>query len=131
MENFRKICMFSFTLISIYSCSTDNSTDENTFLKSYVNNQCPNPKNVGTCCGTSGRFKVIPNENYTYSVSTTVKNPIITWEVKSGLITLISSNGSSAVFKFDSNFTSGRISSRAENSDTTELCESILEISKF
>lgn len=113
--------------MSFYSCSTDNSTDNDT-LENYVNNQCP--KNEGTCCGTNGRFKVVPGKNYTYSVSTTINNPIISWEVKSGLITLISSKGSSAIFKFDSNFTSGLISSKAVSSDTPELCSTNLEITK-
>jgi hypothetical protein len=127
MKNLKKIFILSFALMSFYSCSTDNPTDKDT-LENYVNNQCP--KNEGTCCGTSGRFKVIPGKNYTYSASTTIKNPIISWEAKSGMITLISSKGSSAVFKFDSNFTSGRISSKAVSSDTPELCETILEITK-
>jgi hypothetical protein len=110
MKNFKKIFICSFALLSFYFCSTDEPTDQNT-LENYVNNQCPSPNNVGICCGTSGRSRVIPNQNYTYSVSTTVKKNLITWEVKSGLINLISSCGSSAIFKFDSNFTIGRISS--------------------
>jgi hypothetical protein len=127
MKNLKKIFIFSFALISFHSCSTDNSSDKDS-LENYANNQCP--KDIGTCCGTSGRFKVIAGKNYTYSASTTIKNPIITWEVKSGLITLISSKGTSAVFRFDSKFTSGRISSKAVSSDSPELCETILEITK-
>ncbi|WP_309613570.1 hypothetical protein [Flavobacterium sp.] len=127
MKKINQIISICMLLILFSNCSNDGYSDENT-PENYVTDLCP--PNIGTCCGLSGRFKVIPNKTYTYTSNTSILNPTISWEVLDGSITLVSTNGNTAKFKFNSNFTSGKISCTAEN-PTYGLCEVRLDIFKL
>jgi hypothetical protein len=127
MKNIKKALLISFILLSFYSCSNDEISDENT-SENYKSDLCLTTNS--TCCGTSGRFKVVAGKSYVYSVSTTINNPSVTWEIEGESIELISTNGLTATFKFNSNFTAGRIRSKVVSSSSSELCESTLDITK-
>jgi hypothetical protein len=113
--------------LSCISCSEDKNTDENT-AENFSNEPCSG--NKGTCCSIIGRFKVLPGKKYTYTVSSSISNPTVVWHIDSGAITFVSSQGLSAVFKFEPGFTTGRIHSRATDPIGSDLCETILDISK-
>jgi hypothetical protein len=61
---------------------------------------------------------VCVNGSYSYTYSTDISNPTITWSVVSGSITLTSGQGTStATFQFGAGFTSGSIQALGSNQE--------------
>jgi hypothetical protein len=128
MRNLKKTVLLSFMFSLLYCSSNDSDTYDNT-SGNYIDNSCP--PNSGTCCGVSGNIKVRSLKKYTYFVSTTLKNPYITWEIKSGSIKTISLYGNKATFIFRPNFTSGRIQANVLSLSGGGSCQTIIDISKL
>jgi hypothetical protein len=120
-------------LLTTFGCSKkDDPIDESLY---FDKDECEQSR--GTCCDTDGRILVVPNQTYTYTyfnntVNVTDPNYTINWEILEGSIELISGqNSSEAKFKFDSNFTTGKIRATGKIDGGCCECQNTIEISKL
>lgn len=129
-----KFLLVAILFISIISCSKD---EQKPFDESIYFDQDECEQSRGTCCDTDGRILVVPNQIYTYTyfnntASETNPNYTINWEVLEGSITIISGqNTSEATFKFNSDFTTGKISATGKINEGCCECQDTIEISKL
>jgi hypothetical protein len=128
-------CIIS--LILIFSCNKDDGSNDilSDDPSYYDQDECEQSR--GTCCDTDGRIFVVPNQIYTYTYFNNTANATdpkytINWEVLEGSIVLLSGqNTSEAKFKFNTNFTKGKIRATGKVADSCCECQSTIEISKL
>lgn len=81
-------------------------------------------------CGVTGLDCGLPNQSLTYTYTTTTSNPIITWTVMSGDISLSSPQGTNtATFLLGNNFNGGTIKVLGAGSPNCTVIFDILECS--
>ena len=123
--NLKSVFLFKFigvfvVLTNLTSCEEDAiNLSEN--HDNVIEEKAPDRKEIicnedsvkdytGTWCCVSGIIEALPGETLTYSYDINRPDPVITWEVYSGDITLISgTNSRSATFKFGEKFTTGSV----------------------
>lgn len=134
MKNLKIICI-GILIISITSCSKEEQKPIDESIYFDQDDNCG--QSSGTCCDTDGRILVLPNQIYSYtyfnnSSSFVYPNYSINWEVLEGSIVLISGqNTSEAKFKFNTNFTTGKIRATGKVADGCCECQNTIEISKL
>lgn len=77
-----------------------------------------------TTCDITGTSTPQAGNQYTYTYTTNMSSPTVTWTVLSGAITLVSTSGNSATFQFGSGFSSGSIKAHGTNG-TVECSDTI------
>ncbi|MDC6384471.1 hypothetical protein D2V93_05765 [Flagellimonas taeanensis] len=77
-----------------------------------------------TTCDITGTSTPQAGNQYTFTYTTNMSSPTVTWTVLSGAITLVSTSGNSATFQFGSGFSSGSIKAHGTNG-TVECSDTI------
>ena len=80
-----------------------------------LNNKSSSSTTAKTTCDILGTTTPQAGNQYSFTYSSNISNPTVTWTVESGAITLISSSGNSATFQFASNFNGGSIKAYGTN----------------
>lgn len=81
--------------------STDNTKSSSTTAK--------------TTCDISGTSTPTAGNQYSFTYTSNILNPTVTWTVESGAISLVSSSGNTATFQFSSSFNGGSIKAHGTN----------------
>ncbi|MDI9312536.1 MAG: hypothetical protein QM535_20160 [Limnohabitans sp.] len=129
MKKIKFLLVTGLAMFTLNSCSSDKEEilmNQNIPDNDYVKNICP--ENSGPCGGISGKIKIIPDNEYVYSFSTSLLNPSIDWKVDVGSVQIISKNDKTATFKFNKDFKTGII--RAIGIGSNGNVEVVLHISK-
>jgi len=115
--------LFGFTF---HSCTDDVTTtsyektfDENSLQENQelieVETITKGASTAKTTCDILGVSTAQPGNQYTFTYTSNIASPTITWSIVSGAITLISTSGNSATFQFSSGFSGGAIEADGDN----------------
>jgi|GEM_PF-2641894 len=113
--------LFTFAI----SCSSDDE-DLNPITELVCGENTTNYS--GTICCVTGSDLVTPGETLSFDYNSNIINPVFTWEVVSGSITIISGENSPTItVEFGNDFTTGMIRGKAIGD---EVCTEVLTINK-
>lgn len=129
MKN-QTIYLLLFVLITFtISCSNDDeSTDDsnNETSKLVCGEDISNYS--GTTCCVTGSELASPGESLSFEYNSNIINPVFTWEIISGSISIVSGQNTSTItLEFGSDFTTGEILGKG---DGDEICTELFTINK-
>jgi|SRR5690606_27646376 len=127
MKKILKLTILTFLLILSFSCEKDDSelNIESTINQEKIIDSNVNSRVVRTECEVMGNTSACAGQTFTYTYTSDISNPNITWSWTSG-ISIISGQGTNtATFQFNSGFSAGSISAIGVGSET---CSDTIDI---
>ena len=129
MKN-RTIYLLLFVFVTLTtSCSNDDeSSDNNIRVLSELVCGEDMSNYSGTICCISGPELASPGESLSFEYSSNIINPVFTWEIISGSISIVSGQNTATVtLEFGDDFTTGEILGKG---DGDEICSELFTINK-
>lgn len=135
MKNFKTRILLFIISILLVDCASEKVDEPIKIDDSYLYDQDGECSSIasGLCCDVDGRILVEIDKNYSYNYESKFSGQSvqINWQVLEGSITIISGqNTNEAVFKFNTDFTAGKIKAFGED-ELGNSCSSTISISKL
>lgn len=128
MKN-RTIYLLSFVFVTLtISCSIDDESSDNSKESSELVCGEDMLNYSGTICCITGAELASSGESLSYEYNSNINNPVFTWEIISGSISIVSGQNTSTVaLEFGNDFTTGKILGKG---DSDEICTELFTINK-
>jgi len=130
MKN-QTIYLLLFVLIT-FTISCSNDDDESTDDSNNETSELVCGEDIsnysGTICCVTGSELASPEEILSFEYNSNIINPVFTWEIISGSISIVSGQNTSKItLEFGSDFTTGEILGKG---DGDEICTELFTINK-